>query len=127
MGEWQKYVTRNDTGSRGQAIIEFTFCMVIALLMIYGTMMLFRWGGIDLAERRIAYDETLTQNIIEDYGSCLKYEEQTRTTGEGEPAPVFVCVEESSAKDGPLKQLRLYFYDPVKMNAVWEGSYDPWM
>ncbi|MDP8213463.1 MAG: hypothetical protein P9X22_09305 [Candidatus Zapsychrus exili] len=42
-----------------QIIIEFIFCMTILLLMIYGTLMIFKWTGSDLVHRRIAHDELL--------------------------------------------------------------------
>jgi len=46
--------------SAGQVILEFTFCMVIVMLMIYGVAKVFFWTGRDLAERRQAHDAVLT-------------------------------------------------------------------
>ena len=46
--------------NKGQAILEFTFAMIILMLLIYGLVMVFRWAGLDLAERRIQHDMVLT-------------------------------------------------------------------
>ena len=46
-------------GSKGQVILEFTFCMIIVLLMIYGVVKVFHWAGEDMVERRKAHDGTL--------------------------------------------------------------------
>lgn len=85
----------------GQALMEFAFCMIVVLLMMYGTMMVFRWAGLDLAERRMAHDRMLTIDVNEDYGG----------SGGGPPP-----------ETGPLKQLDSYFYKPIGMNAVWKGN-----
>ena len=86
-----------EQGGRGQAIVEFVFCMIIVMLMFYGLVMIFRWSGLDLAERRIAHEESLANFIDEDYT-------------------------EGQEDQGPLKQLDTYFYEPEKMNAVWQGE-----
>ena len=46
--------------SKGQVILEFTFCMIVILLMIYGVAKVFIWSGGDLVARRIAHDQVLT-------------------------------------------------------------------
>ena len=43
----------------GQSIIEFCFAMVVVILLIYGLVMVIRWVGMDLADRRIAHDRVL--------------------------------------------------------------------
>ena len=45
--------------SSGQVILEFTFCMIIVFLMIYGVTKVFFWTGRDLAARREAHDAVL--------------------------------------------------------------------
>ena len=46
---------------RAQAILEFTAGMIVLCLIIFGMIAVFRWGLMDLAERR--YDhETLMSN-----------------------------------------------------------------
>ena len=44
---------------RAQATIEFTFAMIIILFLIYGMIKVFRWVGIDMADRRIEHDQVL--------------------------------------------------------------------
>jgi len=82
---------------KAQAIIEFTFAMIVVFLMIFGAMMIFRWTGLDFAFRRKAHDSELTQGISHHYT-------------------------QSDGRDGPLKQISPYFYQPTKMNAVWKGG-----
>ena len=82
-----------------QVTIEFTFCIIIVLLLLFGTIRAVVWVGQDLAERRQAHDSSLTAPIDDDWG---------------------VGFEESS---GPLKQLTTDFYDTKRMNLVfnkWE-------
>ena len=47
----------------GQATIEFTFAMIITLILVYAMFMVFRWAGLDLAERRVAHEELLTRDV----------------------------------------------------------------
>jgi len=44
---------------KGQVMLEFTFCMIVVLLMIYGVTKAFLWAGLDLAERNIAHESML--------------------------------------------------------------------
>ena len=50
---------KKERGLKGQVIIEFIFCMIIVLLMIYGIMMIFKWSGADMVARRRAHETTL--------------------------------------------------------------------
>jgi hypothetical protein len=65
-------------GAPGQVIIEFTFCLIIVLLMIYGVTKVFFWAGRDLVERRKAHDELLIsggsppQQIAPDFYTPVK-------------------------------------------------------
>lgn len=43
----------------GQAILEFTFCMLVVMLMVFGVIQIFRWSGRDLVERRRAHEAVL--------------------------------------------------------------------
>ncbi len=47
----------------GQVILEFTFCMIIILLMIFGATKVFHWTGRDLVERQRAHDEVLRETV----------------------------------------------------------------
>ena len=99
--DFQKEKYQKNTGQRpfgreasGQVMLEFTFCVIVILLMLFSLIMVTRWAGVDLGERRKAHDQILVR---------------------GSPA------------DGvtnymvPERQLDPYFYDAIKMNAVWDG------
>ena len=100
---------------RGQAMIEFTFCMIVIFLMIYAIMMVLRWVGVDLAERRLAHEEQLRVGVEEDYGSCSLYDTCAWTC----PGGGCCLTYSSNFSDGPLRQIDPYFYTPTKINAVW--------
>ena len=51
--------------------LEFTFCMIIIVMLMYALVKAFRWAGMDLAERRAANDQIFTININEDWGRGL--------------------------------------------------------
>ena len=94
---------RNDTifskiqNRQAQVSLEFAFCIIIILLMIYGVMMIFRWTGVDLAERRLAHEDVLYQPIEQNYNLQV-------------PGA------------GPMKQIDPYFYTAAPMNAIWRGN-----
>ena len=79
-------------------MLEFLFCMIVIMLMIYSMMMIFRWVGVDMAERRIAHDRVLFQGGILTDGVEL------------EAKDIFVR--------SSVVQVDRYFYKPIKMNAV---------
>jgi hypothetical protein len=79
---------------KGQVILEFTFCMLIVMLMVFGITKVLIWSGRDFAGRNEAHTKALTRDIVKGY---------------------------KDIGDGPLNQINPYFYTPVKMNAVWEG------
>ncbi len=101
---------------RGQAMIEFMFCMIVIFLMIYAIMMVLRWVGSDLAERRGAHDAQLRNNaVVQNYRQCTLYDMDVGTCPLGG-----CCLQyDSNFSDGPIKQLDPYFYTPIKINAVW--------
>ena len=45
--------------SKAQVILEFTFCMIIVLLMMYAAAKVCFWTGRDFAERASAHDRKL--------------------------------------------------------------------
>ena len=47
---------------KAQSTIEFTFAVVATMFLIYGMVMVFRWAGMDLANRRFAQDNSI-QNL----------------------------------------------------------------
>ena len=50
--------------SVAQSTIEFTFVMVIIFLLAYGLIRIFRWAGLDLAERRWAHEQIITDKSL---------------------------------------------------------------
>ena len=56
--------TSRITKNRGQSTIEFTFAMIITLVLVYALFMVFRWAGLDLAERRFTHERLLTNESL---------------------------------------------------------------
>lgn len=54
---------RQRTNDYGQSTIEFTFAMMVTLVLVYALVMVLRWAGLDLAERRFAHEKLLTTTI----------------------------------------------------------------
>lgn len=48
----------------GQATIEFTFAMTLTLIMTLALYMVFRWVGLDLANRRFTHENLLTNDSL---------------------------------------------------------------
>lgn len=48
----------------GQSSIEFTFALVVIFLLAYGLIRIFRWVGMDLAERRWEHEQVLTNQSL---------------------------------------------------------------
>jgi len=46
----------------GQSTIEFAFAMIVVMFLIFGMVMVFRWAGMDLANRRYSQDSSLTSS-----------------------------------------------------------------
>ena len=92
-------------------MLEFTFCMIILFLMMYGIIMVFRWTGVDLGQRQQAHEAVLTTAIDPLYGQCVMMNMITHT-----------CMSNVAVERGPLTQIDPYFYTPTPMNAVWDGQ-----
>lgn len=45
--------------NKAQSTIEFTFAVVGIMFLIYGMVMVFRWAGMDLANRRFVQDNSI--------------------------------------------------------------------
>ena len=99
---------------KGQVILEFTFCMIIVLLIIFGITKVFIWSGREYAGRSAAHDSALLLSIDPNYGDCNEYGPIVNG--------VTPCLDWSDAGDGPLRQINPYFYAPGKMNAIWKGN-----
>ncbi len=48
----------------GQSTIEFVFAMIAGMFLLYGMVQVFRWVGMDFAQRHYAYDASLNKAII---------------------------------------------------------------
>ena len=44
---------------KAQVILEFTFCMIVILIMLYGIIKVFHWSGSDIVERQRAHTDVL--------------------------------------------------------------------
>ncbi len=49
--------------TKAQSTLEFTFAMIVIMFLIYGMVQVFRWAGMDLAQRRFAQDSAITAPI----------------------------------------------------------------
>ena len=94
MGHSRRAVRMRIKEKSAQAVIEFTFGMILVLLMAYALMQIFRWSGVSLAERRIAHENALIAPIVEDFP-------------------------DGTIGVGPESQIDPYFYKPKKVKAVW--------
>ena len=56
--------------NKAQVFIEFTFCMIIIFLIIYGLTQILIWTGVDIAERRRA--NKTTDIIIPKFYNSIK-------------------------------------------------------
>ena len=45
---------------RAQSTLEFTFAMIVVMFLVYGMVQVFRWAGMDLAQRRFVQDNSIT-------------------------------------------------------------------
>ncbi|MCD4780103.1 MAG: hypothetical protein K8S27_06085 [Candidatus Omnitrophica bacterium] len=81
--------------------------------MFYSIIMILRWTGIDLAQRRLAHDRLLVQSVVEDYGLCLGNLTFGMCLSGYDPASYY---------RGPLGQIDPSFYHSTEMNAVWDDT-----
>ena len=51
-----------DQNKKGQSTIEFTFTLIVIFFLAYGLIRVFRWVGLDMAERRWAQEQSITLN-----------------------------------------------------------------
>ena len=47
-----------------QSTIEFTFAMIVTMFIVYGMVQIFRWAGMDLAQRRYWQDNSMTGPLV---------------------------------------------------------------
>lgn len=53
---------------KAQSTIEFTFAVIVVMFLIYGMVQVFRWAGMDLAQRRYVQDTSITTTELGPYG-----------------------------------------------------------
>ena len=88
---------RNDTKTRAQVTLEFTFSMILVLLLMYGVIRVMGWLSLTLAERRVAHDHSLIKRTdVENWKDIYK-----------DPSP--------------LLQLQPEFYTTNKLRLVFNG------
>ncbi len=107
---------------KGQVLLEFTFCMIIVFLMIFGVTKAFIWGGIQLADRAVDHDKLLVTRIAEGYGeTCSLWgEEYDCFDYYGTRDICQDCIGEwTLGASGPLRQIDPYYHTPIKMKATW--------
>ena len=54
--------------TKAQSTIEFTFAVIVIMFLIYGMIQVFRWAGMDLANRRFVQDSSITTTNFSDNG-----------------------------------------------------------
>lgn len=49
---------------KGQSTIEFTFAMMVTLILVVALLLVFKWVGMDYANRRFTHDQTLSNDLL---------------------------------------------------------------
>ena len=58
---------------KAQVTLEFTFSMILVLLLMYGVIKVMGWLSLTLAERRVAHDYSLiSRTDVEDWKNIYK-------------------------------------------------------
>jgi hypothetical protein len=97
-----------------QISIEFTFSMVITLIMIYSIIRIFTWTGTSVGDTQKTHESMLAATIDESYSTCIAYDEQCGSHC------IDVCTAvDPNPTDGPAVQLAPFFTYPSSMNALW--------
>ena len=79
---------------RGQVVTEFVFCFALVLLLFWGCILVIRWAGVSLAERRTVHDATLTSFVPDDWDTF---------------------------PESPFNQVNPDFHEGTKMNLIFDG------
>jgi len=51
--------------TKAQSTLEFTFAVIVIMFIIFGMVQVFRWAGMDLAQRRYSQDTSITTTVME--------------------------------------------------------------
>lgn len=112
----RRFSRKKRSSGEGQVLLEFTFSMIIIMLMIYAVVKIFQWAGTDMAGRLIGHEKGFTQlSTIEYQGGVTEVLNGGGTCGEYYRYCTLPPFKES------IKQIDPYFYQPLKLNAVWKG------
>jgi hypothetical protein len=106
-------VMRRSPADRGQVILEFTFCMIVIMIMIFGITRVLFWTGNDLATRRLSHEERITLFPDPDntyIGWDLLY------------IPVVINFIPFPGELIALAQIAPNYHAPIKMDAIWDGK-----
>jgi len=79
---------------RGQVMAEFVFCFVLVMLLFWGCILVIRWAGVSMAQRRMAHDSVLTTGVSDAW---------------------------KTLPESPLRQVNPDFHDGTKMNLIFDG------
>ena len=85
---------------KAQATIEFTFGMIVIMFLIYGMIRVFSWTGMELAQRRMAQDESLinyTRPMVGLYGIDSSLVGKPDTNANWQLSPDFYRVQSMGA------------------------------
>ena len=74
-----------------QVTLEFAFCLVMVMLILYGIVRVIRWAGFSLGDRRIEHERILKTSVSDKF---------------------------TTDASSPLKQLIPDFYKLKEMNLV---------
>lgn len=77
----------------GQVMIEFTFSMIIAFLMIYSLTKIFEWSGREFTDKRLQHDQVLRSTNNRSYTSIADSEQ--------------------------IQQISPFYSSGADMNAIW--------
>ena len=69
----------NHRKKKAQVTIEFAFCMVAILALIYGLAMVLKWIGVSFVERNRAYEQTIGYVRDEDIGVTADFYRPSKT------------------------------------------------
>lgn len=86
--------------------MEFMFTMIIVMLMAYSLVMIFRWTGVDLVNRRIAHEQKLTSSVSDVFNQCVSYNSD------------LVCNHWIDYTSGPWSQLDPDYYKVTLFDAI---------
>ncbi len=102
-------ITKNHR-ERGQSSLEFAFCMIALVALLYGVVMIFRWTGLSLVGRQSEHEKRLTAHVSDSWGASWRINAKGKLTG--------------NWTDSPLIQVVPEFYQPSRKDFNFVIPYD---